>query len=72
MKEIRAIGPIDFYQSIIQLLIQRFLFLQSKTPSDNLFNLSLRPFNFASIFHDDKEDEKKVIGNARSHVILPL
>ena len=38
----------------------------------SLFNFSLTPFSFPLIFHDDKKDEKKVIGNARSHVTLPL
>ena len=52
MKEIRTIGLIPFHQSIIQLHIQRFLFLQSKTPSDALFSLSLRPLNFPIIFYN--------------------
>ena len=37
-----------------------------------LFNLSLTPFSFPLIFHDDKKDEKKVIGNACSHLTLLL
>ena len=37
-------------------------------PSDTLCNLCLRPFNFTIIFHDDKKDENKVIGNAHIHV----
>ena len=72
MKEIRAIGLINFHQSIIQLRIQRFLFLRSKTPSDDLFNHSLRSFKFPLVFDDDKKDEKKIIGNARSHAALSL
>ena len=73
MKEIRTtglipyitLGLIPFHQSIIQLCIQRFLLLQSKTPSSALFNLDLRPFNFPIIFYNDLKDEKKVIGNGR-------
>ena len=65
MKEIRAIGLISFHRPIIQLRIQRFLLLRSKTRSDDLFNLILRPFNFSLIFHNDKKD-------VRSHVALPL
>ena len=65
MKEIRAIGLISFHRPIIQLRIQRFLLLRSKTRSDDLFNLILRPFNFPLIFHSDKKD-------VRSHVALPL
>ena len=38
----------------------------------SLFNLSLMPFSFPLIFHDDKKDEKKVMGNAHSHATLPL
>ena len=74
MKEIRTTGLIPFHKSIIKLSIQRLLFLQSKTPSYalSLFNLSLAPFSFPLIFHDDEKDEKKVIGNACSHVTLPL
>ena len=72
MKEIRTIGLFPFHQSIIQFRIQRFLLLQAKTPSDLLFNLSLRPFNFPILFYDDQKDEKKIIGNARSHVTSPL
>ena len=33
---------------------------------------SLMPFSFPLIFHDDKKDEKKIIGNACSCVTLPL
>ena len=74
MKEIRAIGLIPFHKSIIKLCIQRLLLLQSKTPS---YALSLQPqshapFSFPLIFHNDKKNEKKVIGNACSHVTLPL
>ena len=73
MKEIRAIGLIPFHKSIIKLCIQRLLLLQSKTPyALSLFNLSLTAFSFPLIFHNDKKDEKKVIGNARIHVTLPL
>ena len=74
MKEIRAIGLIPFHKSIIKLCIQRLLLLQSKTLSYalSLFNLSLTPFSFPLIFQNDKKDEKKVIGNARSHVTLTL
>ena len=40
MKDIRAkIELIPFHQSIIQLNIQRFLLLRSKTASDAPFNL---------------------------------
>ena len=41
-------------------------------PSDALCNLYLRPFNFTTIFRDDKKDENKVIGNAHIHVNSPL
>ena len=42
-------------------------------PSDALYNLCLRPFNFTIIFHDDKKDENKVIENACiHHVNSPL
>ena len=41
-------------------------------PSNALCNLCLRPFNFTTIFHDDKKDENKVIGNACIHVNSPL
>ena len=37
-------------------------------PSDALCNLCLRPFHFTIIFHNDKKDENKVIGNGRIHV----
>ena len=36
--------------------------------SDAACNLYLNPFNFTIIFHDDKKDENKVIGNAGTHV----
>ena len=41
-------------------------------PSDALCKLCLRPFNFTIVFHDDKKDENKVIGNAHIHVNSPL
>ena len=41
-------------------------------PSDAPCNLCLRPFNFMTIFHDDKKDENKVTGNACIHVNSPL
>ena len=41
-------------------------------PSDALCNLCLRLFNFTIIFHDDKKDENKVIGNGCIHVNSPL
>ena len=43
-------GLILFHQSIIQLHIQRFLFLQSKTPSDALFSLQSQAFKFYNNF----------------------
>ena len=79
MKEIRAIGLISFHKSIIiKLCIQRFLLLQLKTPCYASYALS--HFNLVSrllafhyiVFHDDKKDEKKIIGNACSCVTLPL
>ena len=36
---------------------------QFAATSDALCNLCLRLFNFTIIFHDDKTDENKVIGN---------
>ena len=44
----------------------------SEAISDALCNLCLSPFNFTIIFHDDKYDENKVLGNARIHVNSPL
>ena len=41
-------------------------------PFDAHCKLCLGPFNFMMIFHNDKKDENKVIGNARTHVNSPL
>ena len=74
MKQIRTIGLIPFHQSIIQLRIQKFLLLQWKTPSDPLFNLSLKPFNFPISFYKDfflQKMKRKLLENGHSHVTSP-
>ena len=59
MKEMRTFGLIPFVPSIIQLRIQRFLLLQSKTPSDAVFNLRL--FNFPIFFMIIKKMKRKLL-----------
>ena len=66
MKEIKAIGLIPFHQSIINYAFKGFCFYGGKH-----LLCSLQPLRFFN-FHNDKKDEKKVVGNACSHVTLPL